>query len=256
MSDEKDQDAQPATDTSRRRFLAGAVALGIGAATLNAFAGSELERPANDLPLLGDELDKQLHEQVQTIVVIYAENRSFNNLFADFPGVEKPLSALKPADYQQRDRDGSLLQNLPPTWGGVLQVGPQTVDGVTYPTGVQFQENLPNAPFALKGPHQEDLPLSLVTRDLWHVFYQNQMQINEGKNDQFVAWGDAGGLTMGHYAQTQYSLRLWDVAREFAAFFKVLVASTIQLCRSFLGLLLPIRVQHHRPYWLPVTRLT
>ena len=41
-----------------------------------------------------------------------------------------------------------------------------------------------------------------------------------------------------------------------AAFFKVLVASTIQLCRSFLGLLLPIRVQHHRPYWLPVTRLT
>ena len=40
------------------------------------------------------------------------------------------------------------------------------------------------------------------------------------------------------------------------AFFKVLVASTIQLCRSFLGLLLPIRVQHHRPYWLPVTRLT
>ena len=215
MSDEKDQDAQPATDTSRRRFLAGAAALGIGAATLNAFAGSELERPANDLPLLGDELDKQLHEQVQTIVVIYAENRSFNNLFADFPGVEKPLSALKPADYQQRDRDGSLLQNLPPTWGGVLQVGPQTVDGVTYPTGVQFQENLPNAPFALKGPHQEDLPLSLVTRDLWHVFYQNQMQINEGKNDQFVAWGDAGGLTMGHYAQTQYSLRLWDVAREF-----------------------------------------
>ena len=41
-----------------------------------------------------------------------------------------------------------------------------------------------------------------------------------------------------------------------SAFFKVLVASTIQLCRSFLGLLLPIRVQHHRPYWLPVTRLT
>jgi acid phosphatase len=97
----------------------------------------------------------------------------------------------------------------------VLQVGPQSVDGVTYPNAVQFQENLPNAPFALKGPNAEDLPLSLVTRDLWHVFYQNQMQINGGKNDGFVAWADAGGLVMGHYAQSRYSLRLWDVAKEF-----------------------------------------
>jgi len=80
---------------------------------------------------------------------------------------------------------------------------------------VQFQENLPNAPFALKGPNAEDLPLSLVTRDLWHVFYQNQMQINGGKNDGFVAWADSGGLVMGHYAQSRYSLRLWDVAKEF-----------------------------------------
>ena len=215
MSDEKDKDTQLPADASRRRFLAGAAALGVGAATLNVYANTPHDTPVTAEPLTPTELDKKLHEQVKTIVVIYAENRSFNNLFANFPGVEKPLSALKPADYQQRDRDGSLLNTLPPAWGGVLQVGPQTVDGVTYPQGVQFQENLPNAPFALKGPNQEDLPLSLVTRDLWHVFYQNQMQINDGKNDQFVAWGDSGGLTMGHYAQSQYSLRLWDVAREF-----------------------------------------
>ena len=213
MSDEKDK--APQVDSSRRRFLAGAAALGAGAATLSACGGFEHDAPTNPQPLSPVELDKKLHEQVKTIVVIYAENRSFNNLFANFPGVEKPLSALKPADYQQRDRDGSLLQTLPPAWGGVLQVGPQTVDGVTYAPGVQFQENLPNAPFALKGPNQEDLPLNLITRDLWHVFYQNQMQINDGKNDQFVAWGDSGGFTMGYYAQSQYSLRLWDVAREF-----------------------------------------
>ena len=215
MSDEKDQDTQRPADSSRRRFLAGAAALGVGAATLSACGASEQGRPAQSQPLTPAELDKKLHEQVKTIVVIYAENRSFNNLFANFPGVEKPLSALKPADYQQRDRDGSLLQTLPPVWGGVLQVGPQTVDGVTYAPGEQYQQNLPNAPFALKGPNQEDLPLNLVTRDLWHVFYQNQMQINDGKNDQFVAWGDSGGLPMGYYAQSQYSLRLWDVAREF-----------------------------------------
>ena len=76
MSDKNDQDPRPATDTSRRRFLAGAAALGVGAATLNAFAGSESACPPNDLPLTGSELDKQLHEQVKTIVVIYAENQT------------------------------------------------------------------------------------------------------------------------------------------------------------------------------------
>ena len=149
MSDKKDQDTQRPADSSRRRFLAGAAALGVGAATLSACGSSQHEPPVRPQPLTPAELDKKLHEQVKTIVVIYAENRSFNNLFANFPGVEKPLSALKPADYQQRDRDGSLLQTLPPIWGGLLQVGPQTVDGVTYAPGEQFQENLPNAPFAL-----------------------------------------------------------------------------------------------------------
>lgn len=221
MSDEHedrpspDYAAQPPVDTSRRRFLGGAAVLGVGA-TLSA-CGNTSEAPGKPVarPLTSQELDKALHDQVKTVVVIYAENRSFNNLFADFPGVEKPLSALSAADTQQRDRDGSPLTTLPPAWGGVLQVGPQTVDGVTYPSEVQFQENLPNAPFALKGPDAEDLPLSLVTRDLWHVFYQNQMQINGGKNDNFVAWADSGGLVMGHYAQSRYSLRLWDVAKEF-----------------------------------------
>ncbi|KTB57595.1 MULTISPECIES: acid phosphatase [Pseudomonas] len=221
MSDEHedrpspDSVTQPAVDTSRRRFLGGAAVLGVGA-TLSA-CGSTNDAPGKPevRPLTPQELDKALHEQVKTVVVIYAENRSFNNLFADFPGLEKPLSALSATDVQQRDRDGSLLTSLPPAWGGVLQVGPQSVDGVTYPSEVQFQENLPNAPFALKGPNAEDLPLSLVTRDLWHVFYQNQMQINGGKNDNFVAWADSGGLVMGYYAQSRYSLRLWDVAKEF-----------------------------------------
>ncbi len=220
MSDKTDDQQQPSSpllpDTSRRRFLGGVAMLGVGAAALSA-CGSTNDQPdkADEHPLSPGELDKALSEHVKTVVVIYAENRSFNNLFGNFPGVEKPLSSLKPEQYQQVDRDGTPLKTLPPAWGGTLQIGPQTVDGVTYAAGVQYQENLPNAPFALKGPNQEHLPLSVVTRDLWHVFYQNQMQINGGKNDHFVAWADSGGLTMGYYDQTQYSLRLWDVAREF-----------------------------------------
>ncbi|KPA89994.1 acid phosphatase [Pseudomonas asplenii] len=221
MSDEKAPEQSPAADadtptnTSRRRFLGGVAVLGAGATLSACGSPGEPGKQPEVKELSGAALDKALQEQVKTVVVIYAENRSFNNLFGDFPGVEKPLSSLKPADYQQYDRDGSLLQTLPPTWGGVLQVGPQSLDGVTYPVETQFQENLPNAPYALKGPNGEDLPLGLVTRDLWHVFYQNQMQINGGKNDRFVAWADSGGLTMGYYAQTRYSLRLWDVAKEF-----------------------------------------
>lgn len=209
---------QAPVDGSRRRFLGGVAVLGAGA-TLSGVVGaaeSAVEgKPAADTMLTGPALDQALKDNVKTIVVIYGENRSFNNLFANFPGVERPLSAVKADQYRQRDRDGKVLDRLPQCWGGVCQIGPQSVDGVTYATGVQYQDNLPNAPFPLKGPGGEDLPLSVVTRDLWHVFYQNQMQINGGKNDAFVAWADSGGLTMGYYAQTQYSLRLWDVAREF-----------------------------------------
>ena len=209
---------QTPVDGSRRRFLGGVAVLGAGATLSGVVGAAEAApegKPATDTLLTGPALDKALQDNIKTIVVIYGENRSFNNLFANFPGVEHPLSAVKADQYRQRDRDGKVLDTLPQCWGGVCQIGPQSVDGVTYATGVQYQENLPNAPFPLKGPSGEDLPLSVVTRDLWHVFYQNQMQINGGKNDAFVAWADSGGLTMGYYAQTQYSLRLWDVAREF-----------------------------------------
>ena len=221
MSDKKEEEpSQPLNgdnlpDAGRRRFLGGVAALSVGA-TLASYVSAEEKPLALDAPpLTGADLDQALRDNVKTVVVIYAENRSFNNLFGNFPGVEKPLAELDLSEYQQRDRDGKLLETLPPAWGGILQIGPQTVDGVTYPAGTQFQENLLNQPYALQGPNGEDLPLSLVTRDLWHVFYQNQMQINGGKNDNFVAWADSGGLTMGHYGQTEYSLRLWDVATEF-----------------------------------------
>jgi hypothetical protein len=55
----------------------------------------------------------------------------------------------------------------------------------------------------------------VVTRDLIHSFYNNQLQINGGRNDGFVAWGDSGALVMGHYGDGRANLRLWNVAREF-----------------------------------------
>lgn len=210
-------DNQPNTaDLSRRHFLAGmgiaAVAVGGG---IGGCTDTEQHSHAGKTQPSGAELDRALRDKVKTVVVIFAENRSFNNLFADFPGLEKPLSSLQPQDYLQLDRDGkTVLPHLPPVPGGWLP-NDQVSDGVAYAGGQQYQTSLPNAPFALKGPNGEPLPLSLITRDLCHVFYQNQMQINGGKNNMFVAWADSGAFTMGHYAQTGYDLRLWDLASEF-----------------------------------------
>lgn len=208
-------DRQPSPGPSRRGFLGGLAVLGANAGLAGCGHNDGIPDDAPRAQPTGAALDKVLRDKVRTVVVIYAENRSFNNLFADFPGLQSPLAQLTKDAYAQRDRDGTLFDTLPPTFGGTLQVGPQTVDGVTYEKDVEYQAQLPNAPFALKGPHGEDLPLGLVTRDLWHVFYQNQLQINGGKNDGFAAWSDAGALTMGHYPQTRYNLRLWDLARQF-----------------------------------------
>jgi acid phosphatase len=145
--------------------------------------------------------------KIETVVVIYAENRSFDNLYGHFPGANG-LQNLSAEVTQQFDRDGTLLKELPPIWGGL------TAKGVV-PAVTQSQtEHLPNTPFAIDDPKGFNLPLEVATIDLWHRFYQNQMQINGGKNDRFVAYTDAGALVMGHYDGSK--LPLWDVAKRYA----------------------------------------
>ena len=82
--------------------LALAAAATIGAAAADA-AGPEAA---------GAGLDK-----IETIVVIYAENRSFDNLYGSFLGANG-LSGITPAQYRQLDRDGTVLKELPPVWTG------------------------------------------------------------------------------------------------------------------------------------------
>jgi acid phosphatase len=145
-------------------------------------------------------------DSIETIVVIYAENRSFDNLYGSFPGANG-LSQLTPADYLQRDRDGSELKELPPVWGGLTEKG-------IVPAVTQAQtQHLPNAPFAIDDPKGLNTPVSVVTRSPWHLFYENQMQINGGKNDRFAAYADTGALVMGHYDHA--ALLLWDVAKQY-----------------------------------------
>ena len=150
-------------------------------------------------------------------MVIYAENRAFDNLYGNFPGarglgeVVDPDGRPLPAYAAGRDRDGTVLPTLPQTWGGVTAPGYAPVITQAESAG------LLNSPFSIEHAFtaQSGVTLSTVaiTRDLAHRFFEHQMQIDGGKNDQYAAWSDAGGLTMGHFDYSDSAL--YALAREF-----------------------------------------
>jgi acid phosphatase len=152
-----------------------------------------------------------LQSKVKNVVVIYAENRSFDNLYGNFPGanglstVVDSSGKVTAAYVAQKDRDGStVLATLPQTWTGVTAAG-------TTPVITQAQSaGLANQPFSVETAFTATANVTLnptsVTRDLYHRFFENQMQINGGKNDMYAAWADAGGLTMGHFDYSNSAL--------------------------------------------------
>ncbi|HVZ00208.1 MAG TPA: acid phosphatase [Dongiaceae bacterium] len=143
---------------------------------------------------------------IQNVVVIYAENRSFDNLYGGFPGANG-LQNVPASAYTQLDRDGTPMKELPPVWDGL------TAKGVT-PVITQAQTaHLANQPFGIDDPKVFNAALTVTTHDLWHRFYQEQMQIDGGKNDKFVAFADSGSEVMGHYDGSK--LPLWSVAQKY-----------------------------------------
>jgi phospholipase C len=127
--------------------------------------------------------------RIEHVVVIYLENRSFDNLYGGFAGADG-LDAARRAPPQV-DLAGRPYRTLPQA--------PDT----------PFPQNLPNAPFDIG----KFIPPSTPTRDLIHRFYQEQAQINRGRMDRFAAVSDAQGLTMGYYRTDE--LPLAALAREF-----------------------------------------
>ncbi|TFW28835.1 acid phosphatase [Duganella callida] len=149
---------------------------------------------------------------IKNIVVIYAENRGFDNLYGLFPGANG-VPGVNPTStggyVAQKDLDNSTLPVLPPTWGGMTAAGQSLV--ITQAQSA----NLPNKPFQLDDVNSPiALPQNIITRDLVHRFYNNQMQINGGKNDKFALYSDAGGLSMGYYDGSK--MKMWDIAKQYA----------------------------------------
>ena len=118
--------------------------------------------------------DKGMNK-LKHVVVIYLENHSFDNLYGEFRGANGLPESFQRS--RQIDANGQPFETLP------------EVAGTPFPT------DLPNRPFSI----EQFVAATQPTIDLVHRFYQEQMQIDGGRMDKFVAVSDAKGLSMGFY---------------------------------------------------------
>ena len=101
---------------------------------------------------------------------------------------------------------------LPPVWGGVTAAGQTTTITQAQTVG------MPNKMFRIDDAAGffntgTVIDQSTITRDLVHRFYNNQMQIDGGKNDKFATYADAGALSMGYFDGSQ--MKLWKIAQQY-----------------------------------------
>jgi phospholipase C len=154
--------------------------------------------------------------RINHIVVIYQENHSFDNLYGRWEGV----SGLRDAPTSrtvQVNQTGTpyqcLLQNdvnltspplsatctdttTPTTFSSHFTNAPFTIDDYIPPSATTCP---PPGVFAPNGiPNGSGLPGG-CTRDLVHRFYQEQYQLDGGRQNRYVTGSDAVGLAMGVY---------------------------------------------------------
>jgi phospholipase C len=126
-------------------------------------------------------------DRIDHVIIIYQENWSFDSLYGLFPGANGIGNAGD--TVRQVDKNGVPYTTLP-----------QPMDLSRTPPGPdpRFPADLAVAPF---NAAEYVLP-NERTGDLVHRFYQEQLQIDSGKMDKFVAWSDAAGLVMSYFDAT------------------------------------------------------
>jgi len=157
---------------------------------------------------------------VKRIVVIYEENHSFDNLYGGWEGVNG-LGDADAAHSTQVNQAGTpyscLLQN-----DANLATPPLSATCHDATTATPFDSHFTNDPFRIDDflaptdttcpppgdfskpngfPKGAGLPGG-CTRDLVHRFYQEQYQLDGGKQDRYTTGSDAVGLTQGYYDTT------------------------------------------------------
>ena len=138
-------------------------------------------------------------DRIQNIVVIYAENHSFDNLYGMFPGANGVANATA-GQKTQLDHDGKPLPHLPATYNAG-KLDPR------YPT-----RGLPNGPFRIDAP-PIGARMDQVVPSPIHNYWQNIEQINGGRNNKFAAMTTVGAWTMGFYDGS--SMRMWQWAKRY-----------------------------------------
>ncbi|MBK6854164.1 MAG: acid phosphatase [Burkholderiales bacterium] len=135
--------------------------------------------------------------KVKHLVVIYAENHSFDNLYALFPGADGVANASAESKLQL-DHDGKPLEEL------------IVFDAKGQPDA-RFGK-ISNGPFRIDAPPHNKRLDEIVPSPI-HAYWHNQEQINGGSNNRFAAVSQVGGWSMGYYDTS--SLKLWQWAREY-----------------------------------------
>ena len=136
-------------------------------------------------------------QRILHLVVIYAENHSFDNLYGLFPGANG-ISRATPEQMTQLDHDGKPLREL-------IVFGREGKPDPAFP-------RMPNRPFRIDAPPVNRPPTTVVPSPI-HDYFYHQEQINGGANNMFAAMSQVGGWTMGHYDGSQF--KLWQWAREY-----------------------------------------
>ena len=176
----------PTTRSSRLARVALALAATFGALQLGGCASHADAPPRNDAV-----------QRVQHVVVIFAENHSFDNLYGLFPGADGIASATA-KQKTQLDHDGTPLKELI-VFGRDGQPDPRFA-------------RMPNQPFRIDAPPMNRAIDQIVPSPI-HAFFHNREQINGGKNNMFAAMSQVGGWTMGYYDGSTF--KLWQWAREY-----------------------------------------
>jgi phospholipase C len=147
-------------------------------------------------------------DRLSHILVLYMENRSFDNIFGEFPGANGIANAGEAAT--QKDRDGKPYAVLPEAKGPFhVRANPDAL------YAMETLDDLPNRPFRTVGI-RPGVTTATHTRDLIHAFYTNRSQIHGGKNDWFALFSNAGGLTMSYYtAEDMKETSLWKLAQRY-----------------------------------------
>ncbi len=134
--------------------------------------------------------------RIEHIVVIYAENRSFDHLYGFFQGANGIAQATD-EQKTQLDHDGTPLPYL------VVFDHGKPAEG--YP-------QLPNGPFPIDGVPLNKDPGAVLPSPI-HAFYHNVEQINGGRNNMFAAMSNRGGWVMGYFDGRK--LKSWTWAQEY-----------------------------------------